>query len=92
MKPTFAWENGRWVQWCGSRAAWVPVPCPMICPFVRRLMKIEKPRPKQPERDWPERNYMRERLLLRAEFPGLHDAELGLEPHFGWDTNGVGIY
>jgi len=34
----------------------------------------------------------RERRRLRLEFPGLHDAELGIEPIFGWDSDGTPIY
>ena len=30
--------------------------------------------------------------LLRAEFPVLEDAELGMEPVNGWDRDGTPIY
>jgi hypothetical protein len=34
----------------------------------------------------------RQERLLREEFPTMHDAELGIEPMFGYDNDGLPIY
>ena len=54
-----------------------------ISPFVRTLKIYPKKR--------PNREHV-ERTVLRAEFPGLQDAELGLPPAYGYDSDGTPIW
>jgi len=53
--------------------------CPNCAATVRNIIKYGDPA------EFP-------RHLLREEYPGLEDAELGLEPEFGYDPDGTPIY
>lgn len=66
---------GRWPEWPPSPITFDPIVS--VFALENRVYKFPPP----DNRD----------NVLRREFPGLSDAELGLQPMFGCDSHGIPI-